>query len=66
MKHLPLYDDVALRPVAISIISEYRMSNVRAVNADLVRPPCLDAYPKERRLVAKMLDDFEVSRRRST
>jgi len=66
MKHLPLYDDVALRPVAISIVSEYRMSNVRAVNADLVRPPCLDSYSEERCLVAKMLNDFKVSRRRST
>jgi hypothetical protein len=66
MKHLPLYDEVALLPVAISIVSEYRMSNVRAVNADLVRPPRLDAYPKERCLVAKMLDNLEVSRRRST
>ena len=66
MKHLPLNDDVGLLPVAISIVSEHRMSNVRAVNADLVRPPCLDSYPKERCLATKMLNDFEVSRRRST
>ena len=65
MEHLPLYDDVALRPVSISIVSEYRMSNIGAVNADLVRPPRLDAYPKERCPVAKMLDDLEVSRGRS-
>jgi hypothetical protein len=66
MEHLPLYDNVALRPISISIVSEYRMSNIGAVNADLVRPPRLDSYPKERCLVAKMLDDLEVSRGRST
>jgi len=66
MKHLPLYDHVALRPVSISIVSEDRMSNVGTVNAYLMRPPCLDSYPKERRLIAKMLDDLEVRRGRST
>jgi hypothetical protein len=65
MKHLTLYDNVTLRPVSISIVSEYRMSNVRAVNAYLMRPPRLDAYPKERCFVAKMLDDLKVSRGRS-
>jgi len=66
MKHLPFYDNVALRPVSISIVSEYRMSNVGAVNTYLMRPPRLDAYPKERCLIPKMLDDLEVSRGRST
>ena len=66
MKHLPLYDNVALRPISISIVSEYRMSNVGAVNAYLMRPPRFDSYPKERCLAAKMLDDLEVSRGGST
>ncbi len=65
MKHLSLYDNVALRPVTISIVSKHRMSNVGAVNTYLMRPPRLDLYPKERCLTAKLLDDLEVSRRRS-
>ncbi len=65
MKHLSLYDNVALRPVTISIVSKHRMSNVRAVNPYLMRPSCLDLYPEERCLTAKPLDDFKVSRRGS-